>query len=58
LALGQTNVIHAALRQGAATQAFLSRVRRLAQYRENRTEPQTAKVRHSDDTRGAEIEDK
>jgi predicted RNA-binding protein YlxR (DUF448 family) len=33
LALGRTNVIHAALAVGEATQAFLSRARRLARYR-------------------------
>ena len=33
LALGRTNVIHAALKTGAATNAFLSRSRRLASYR-------------------------
>jgi predicted RNA-binding protein YlxR (DUF448 family) len=33
LALGRTNVIHAALRRGAASDAFLARCRRLAAYR-------------------------
>ena len=33
LALGHTNVIHAALRQGAASEAFLARCQRLSQYR-------------------------
>jgi hypothetical protein len=33
LALGHTNVIHAALGGGAAAQAFLSRCRRLEVYR-------------------------
>ncbi len=33
LALGRTNVIHAALRKGAASDAFLARCRRLARYR-------------------------
>lgn len=33
LALGRTNVIHAALRRGAASLAFLSRCGRLARYR-------------------------
>ncbi|MDH7797886.1 MULTISPECIES: RNA-binding protein [unclassified Beijerinckia] len=33
LALGRTNVIHAALRQGAASLAFLGRCGRLARYR-------------------------
>jgi len=33
LALGRTNVIHAALRRGAASQAFLTRCGRLARYR-------------------------
>jgi predicted RNA-binding protein YlxR (DUF448 family) len=33
LALGRTNVIHAALRKGAASDAFLTRCRRLARYR-------------------------
>ncbi|MFN3891112.1 MAG: RNA-binding protein [Beijerinckiaceae bacterium] len=34
LALGRANVIHAALRKGAASDAFLARCRRLAHYRE------------------------
>jgi uncharacterized protein len=33
LALGRANVIHAALRKGAASDAFLARCRRLAHYR-------------------------
>jgi hypothetical protein len=33
LALGRANVIHAALRKGAASGAFLTRCRRLALYR-------------------------
>lgn len=33
LALGRTNVIHAALKAGAASEAFLARCRRLAAYR-------------------------
>jgi hypothetical protein len=33
LALGRANVIHAALRKGAASGAFLARCRRLALYR-------------------------
>jgi predicted RNA-binding protein YlxR (DUF448 family) len=33
LALGRSNVIHAALRRGAASQAFLTRCGRLARYR-------------------------
>ena len=33
LALGRTNVIHAALETGAASEAFLARCRRLAAYR-------------------------
>lgn len=33
LALGRANVIHAALRKGAASNAFLARCRRLAHYR-------------------------
>ncbi len=33
LALGRANVIHAALRKGAASEAFLARCRRLARYR-------------------------
>ncbi len=37
LALGRTNVIHAALRAGEASAAFLYRVRRLAAYRSNGT---------------------
>lgn len=35
LALGRTNVIHAALAPGGPTQAFLARCRRLAAYRSN-----------------------
>lgn len=38
LALGHTNVIHAALRQGAASDAFLARSRRLAFYRMGKPE--------------------
>jgi uncharacterized protein len=37
LALGRTNVIHAALRAGEASEAFLYRARRLAGYRSNGT---------------------
>jgi hypothetical protein len=33
LALGRANVIHAALRKGAASDAFLAKCRRLAHYR-------------------------
>ena len=36
LALGRSNVIHAALKQGAASKAFLARCRRLAAYRAER----------------------
>jgi predicted RNA-binding protein YlxR (DUF448 family) len=38
LALGRTNVIHAALREGEASAAFLTRARRLADYRDEDTE--------------------
>jgi uncharacterized protein len=38
LALGRTNVIHAALREGEASAAFLKRARRLAHYRAEDTE--------------------
>jgi predicted RNA-binding protein YlxR (DUF448 family) len=38
LALGRTNVIHAALREGEASAAFLMRARRLAHYRAEDTE--------------------
>ena len=34
LALGRTNVIHAALREGEASAAFLKKARRLAEYRD------------------------
>ncbi len=37
LALGRTNVIHAALGAGEASAAFVYRARRLAQYRSNKT---------------------
>ena len=37
LALGRTNVIHAALGAGEASAAFLYRARRLAEYRSNET---------------------
>ena len=39
LALGRTNVIHAALKTGAASEAFLARCRRLAAYRGAPAEP-------------------
>jgi predicted RNA-binding protein YlxR (DUF448 family) len=38
LALGKANVIHAALKQGAASSAFLARVDRLRRYRESDTD--------------------
>jgi hypothetical protein len=38
LALGRTNVIHAALREGEASAAFLMKARRLAHYRDEDTE--------------------
>jgi predicted RNA-binding protein YlxR (DUF448 family) len=38
LALGRTNVIHAALREGEASAAFLTRARRLGHYRDQDTE--------------------
>jgi predicted RNA-binding protein YlxR (DUF448 family) len=40
LALGRTNVIHAALGAGEASAAFLIRARRLAEYRTNETSKQ------------------
>jgi uncharacterized protein len=39
LALGKTNVIHAALKSGAATSAFLARADRLRHYRASETDP-------------------
>ncbi len=41
LALGKANVIHAALKQGAASSAFLARVERLRRYRASETEAAT-----------------
>jgi predicted RNA-binding protein YlxR (DUF448 family) len=53
LALGRTNVIHAALSAGKASDAFLMRARRLAQYRAN--EPTAALVEVGEI--GAPVED-
>lgn len=39
LALGKANVIHAALKSGAPTSAFLARVERLRRYRESGQDP-------------------
>ncbi len=39
LALGKANVIHAALKSGAATSAFLARADRLRRYRASETDP-------------------
>lgn len=58
LALGQTNVIHAALRPGAATDAFLVRARRLVQYRADKPKVQAAMARRDRDVKAAEVEDK
>ena len=41
LALGKPNVIHAALKCGAATSAFLARAERLRRYRANEAYPRT-----------------
>src|SRR5262249_43157514 len=41
LALGKANVIHAALKKGAASSAFLARVDRLRRYRANVTDVAT-----------------
>ena len=41
LALGRTNVIHAALKQGAASSAFLARADRLRRYRESEADATT-----------------
>ena len=41
LALGRANVIHAALKHGAASSAFLARVDRLRRYRESDTDAAT-----------------
>ena len=41
LALGKANVIHAALKQGAASSAFLARVERLRRYRASETDAAT-----------------
>lgn len=44
LALGRTNVIHAALNAGEASVAFLAKVARLSQYRASGDAPKTAAV--------------
>ncbi len=44
LALGKVNVIHAALRLGAASSAFLARAERLRRYRANTTDATTKTV--------------
>jgi uncharacterized protein len=44
LALGNTNVIHAALTEGAASEAFLSHCRRLERYRSTPCAPSTPSV--------------
>ncbi len=41
LALGRANVIHAALKSGAATSAFLARAERLRRYRASEADPTT-----------------
>jgi predicted RNA-binding protein YlxR (DUF448 family) len=49
LALGRTNVIHAALVNGAASEAFITRCRRLASYRSGTVpSPLSAVMRESD----------
>ena len=58
LALGHTNVIHAALKQGAATDAFLARYRRLAAYRAKQPYAKAGLAGHATDNSGSEVEDK
>jgi uncharacterized protein len=45
LALGRANVIHAALKHGAASSAFLARADRLRRYRETKADAATGTVR-------------
>jgi hypothetical protein len=45
LALGRANVIHAALKQGAASSAFLARADRLRRYRNSEADAATGTVR-------------
>ncbi|MGH6799598.1 MAG: RNA-binding protein [Roseiarcus sp.] len=45
LALGRANVIHAALKQGAASSAFLARVERLRRYRDSEADAATGTER-------------
>jgi uncharacterized protein len=45
LALGRANVIHAALKQGAASSAFLARADRLRRYRGSEADAATGEVR-------------
>jgi uncharacterized protein len=45
LALGRANVIHAALKHGAASSAFLARVDRLRRYRHRETDAATGAER-------------
>ncbi|HEY6521177.1 MAG TPA: RNA-binding protein [Roseiarcus sp.] len=54
LALGRANVIHAALKQGAASSAFLARADRLRRYRGDETDPATETER--DDATADETE--
>ena len=49
LALGGTNVIHAALTEGAASEAFLSHCRRLERYRSAPSAPSDAGARETAD---------
>ncbi|MGE3246159.1 MAG: RNA-binding protein [Beijerinckiaceae bacterium] len=58
LALGHTNVIHAALRRGAATDAFLSRSGRLAAFRANEPHRQAVETAGCPDMQAVEVEDK
>jgi predicted RNA-binding protein YlxR (DUF448 family) len=52
LALGRANVVHAALKHGAASSAFLARADRLRRYRESKADAATGTVR------GGEMADK
>ena len=54
LALGRANVIHAALKQGAASSAFLTRADRLRRYRGGEADPATQTER--DDATADEAE--
>ena len=58
LALGHANVIHAALKRGAATQAFLVRCQRLAAYRGVAPQTPDAAGRPEKNEQGSIVEDK